>query len=183
MSEAATGLVFSETAPRDCLNIRGDAGRPGFLDTVSAVAGVALPVQPCSWRAAGHAAAYWLGPDEWLVATQAGAEADLEGGLRDRLEGSFSIVDTTGNQVWMHLAGPSVRQVLQKSSPYDFHPRNFTPGRCVQTTFAKASALVAGNADGSVDLAVRRSYADYLDRWIADAAEEYGFTDETSWGP
>ncbi len=183
MSEAATGLVLGETAPRGCLNIRGDADRPGFLAAVSAVAGVALPVQPCSWRAAGHTAAYWLGPDEWLVATQAGAEADLESGLRDRLEGSFSIVDTTGNQVWLNLSGPSLGQILQKSSPYDFHPRNFTPGRCVQTTFAKASALLAANADGSVDLAVRRSYADYLDRWIADAAEEYGFTDETSRGP
>ena len=139
------------------------------------VLGVRAPAQPCTWHQAGDTAVYWLGPDEWMVTVPPGTETVLERGLRDRLEGRFSIVDTTGNQVWMHLAGPSVRQVLGKSSPYDFHPRNFTPGRCVQTAFAKASALVAAHADGSVDLAVRRSFADYLHRWIVDAAEEYGF--------
>ena len=28
----------------------------------------------------------------------------------------------------------------------------------------------------------RRSYANYVRRWIADAAAEYGFTDETRTG-
>ena len=64
--------------------------------------------------------------------------------------------------------------MLQKSSPYDFHPRNFPPGRCVQTVFAQASALVIAAEDGRFDLVFRRSYADYLTHWITDAAEEYG---------
>ena len=42
--------------------------------------------------------------------------------------------------------------------------------------FAKASALVAANPDGSFDLVIRGSYADYLARWITDAAEEYGYS-------
>lgn len=183
MPEVTAGVVLGEGPPRGCLNLRGDPDRPGFLDAVADVLGARPPVQPCTWHQAGDTAAYWLGPDDWMVSVLPGTETVLERSLRDRLEGSFSIVDTTGNQVWMHLAGPSALQVLGKSSPYDFHPRNFTPGRCVQTTFAKASALVAAHADGSVDLAVRRSFADYLDRWIADAAEEYGFTDKTCRGP
>ena len=41
--------------------------------------------------------------------------------------------------------------------------------------FSRAGALVAANPDGSFDLVFHRSYADYLARWIADAAEEYGY--------
>ena len=55
-------------------------------------------------------------------------------------------------------------------------PRYFSPGRCAQTVFAKAGALVAAKADGSFDLVFRRSYADYLARWIAEAAAEYGYS-------
>ena len=81
----------------------------------------------------------------------------------------------TGAQVQVELSGPDVGKVLQKSSPYDFHPRNFPPGRCAQTVFAKATALVAAREDGAFDIAFRRSYADYLKCWIADAAAEYGY--------
>ena len=72
-------------------------------------------------------------------------------------------------------AGPAVGKVLQKSSPYDFHSRNVPPGRCAQTAFAKATALVAAKERGAFDLFLRRSYADYLKGWIEDAATEYGY--------
>lgn len=160
------GVVLRVPSPRGCLNLRG------ALREV-AVRGVELPVEPCTWRHAGDTAVYWLGPDEWLIAVPAGTEADLEQGLRDTLAGSFSIVDTSGANCFLNLSGPDAGRLLQKSSPYDFHPRNFPAGRCVQTVFAKASALVAARADGSFDVVVRRSYADYVRLWIEDAAEEY----------
>ena len=161
------GVVLRVPSPRGCLHLRG------ALREV-AVRGVELPVEPCTWRHAGDTAVYWLGPDEWLIAVPAGTEADLEQELRHTLAGSFSIVDTSGANCFLNLSGPAVGRVLQKSSPYDFHPRNFPAGRCVQTVFAKASALVAAHADAYFDVVVRRSYADYVDRWIEDAAAEYG---------
>ncbi len=163
------GVVLRQPAPRGCLNLRAD---PRSIETVP---GILPPVAPCTWRRAGDTAVYWLGPDEWLLLVPAGTEGAAERRLRDALEGSFSVVDTTGAHCMVNLSGPSLGQVMQKSSPYDFHPRNFPAGRCVQTTFAKASALVAANPDGSFDLVFRRSYANYVQRWIADAAAEYGF--------
>ena len=173
------GVVLRHVPPRGCLNLRGDPRHPGFVDAIAAATGVSPPLEPCTWRRAEDTAAYWLGPDEWLLVVPSGAEGAMERRLRDTLEGSFSVVDTTGAQRIVNLSGPGTGSVMQKSSPYDFHPRNFPAGRCVQTTFAKASALVAGNADGSFDLVVRRSYANYVHRWIAEAAAEYGFTDES----
>ena len=142
--------------------------------TVSAkIVGISPPAEPCTWHEAGDRRVYWLGPDEWLLTAEPGTE--LEAPLRTALFGSCSIVDVSGAQIAVNLSGEQADKVLQKSSPYDFHPRNFPPGRCVQTNFAKAAALVAASADASFDIVFRRSYADYLRGWIADAGREYGF--------
>lgn len=169
------GVLLRAPSPRGCLNLRGNPENAGFRNAAATVTGVELPVEPCAWRRADDTAVYWLGPDEWLIAAPAGSEGDLEQRLRALLAGSFSVVDTTGAHCFLNLSGPATGHVLRKSSPYDFHPRNFPAGRCVQTVFAKATALVAAAADGSVDLVVRRSYADYVRLWIEDAAQEYGF--------
>ena len=174
MSEGP-GVVLRTLSVQGSLNLRGDPRDAGFRNAVATATGVELPVAPRTRRGVGDTAVYWLGPDEWLIVVPAGREAGLEQGLRDTAAGSFSIVDTSGANCFLNLSGPAVGYVLQKSSPYDFHPRNFPAGRCVQTVFAKASALVAANGDGSFDLVVRRSYIDYVRLWIEDAAEEYGF--------
>lgn len=172
MSEAA-GVVMREGPPQGWWNLRGDGDDPRFQDAVAAVVGIAPPVEPCAWLEADDRRVYWLGPDEWLLTAEPGTE--LEAPLRGALHEGCSIVDVSGAQIAVNLSGEQAGKVLQKSSPYDFHPRNFPPGRCVQTNFAKAAALVAANADASFDIVFRRSYADYLRGWIADAGREYGF--------
>ena len=173
MSETP-GVEIREIAARGCLNLRGDADDPFFRDAVSNATGVDLPTRPCSWHEAGETRACWLGPDEWLLIVPDGEQPRVERQLRESASGRLSIVDVSGGFIHVNLAGEDAGKVLQKSSPYDFHPRNFPPGRCVQTVFAQAGALVAAKADGSYDLVFRRSYADYLSGWIADAAVQYG---------
>ena len=175
MSEAP-GVECRDLASRACLNLRGDADDQTLRDAVSTATGVDLPTEPCSWRQAGDTCVYWLGPDEWLLVVPDGEQPKVEQQLREAAGGGLSVVDVSGGFIHVNLAGEDAGKVLQKSSPYDFHPRNFPPGRCAQTVFAKAGALVAANADGSFDLVFRRSYADYLSAWIADAAEEYGYS-------
>ena len=171
----APGVELRGLGAMGCLNLQGGGGDPAFRGAAGAAAGIELPERPCTWQRAGDVRCYWLGPEEWLLAVPHGGQAELERRLREALSGSFSVTDLSGGLVHFNLAGAHAGDVLRKSSPYDFHPRNFPPGRCVQTVFAKAGALVAARTDGSFDLAVRRSYADYLSRWIADAAAEYGY--------
>ncbi|MCY3820581.1 MAG: sarcosine oxidase, gamma subunit family protein [Gammaproteobacteria bacterium] len=173
MSEAA-GIKILELRSRGCLNLRGDADDQTFLDAVSTAASVALPTEPCSWNSGFGSSAYWLGPDEWLLVVPDGEQPSVERRLREAVSAPLSVVDVGGGFVHVNLAGVDAGSVLQKSSPYDFHPRSFPPGRCVQTVFAQAGAMVAAAEDGSFDLVFRRSYADYLVNWITDAAEEYG---------
>lgn len=169
------GVVCRECPDRAFVNVRGDSGDPRFRRAVAQVAGVDLPREPGTWNHADSSRAYWLGPDEWLLVVEGDDGLDVERRLRDALDDRFSVADVTGAQIQLELSGPAAGKVLQKSSPYDFHPRNFPPGRCAQTVFAKATALVAAREEDAFDFIFRRSYADYLMRWLADAAAEYGY--------
>ena len=173
MSETP-GVVCCECPDRAFVNVRGGAGER-LPNAATQAAGVDLPREPGTWNAADRSRAYWLGPDEWLLVVEGDDGLDVERRLRAGLDGRFSVVDVSGAQAQLGLSGTGVGKVLQKSSPYDFHPRNFPPGRCAQTVFAKATALVAARDGGAFDIVFRRSYADYLMRWLADAAAEYGY--------
>ncbi|MGB0447236.1 MAG: sarcosine oxidase subunit gamma family protein, partial [Pseudomonadales bacterium] len=50
----------------------------------------------------------------------------------------------------------------------------FPVGKVVQTTFAKTGATICKCNDGSFDLVIRRSFADYFFLWLKDASEDYG---------
>ncbi len=172
------GVILREDGSKGHCNLRGNADDDAFRTGVEAALKARLPVTPGYWSAAADASVYWLGPNEWLLLVAAGREADVQRNLRHTLSGHFSIVDISGGQTLINLSGDAVDFVLKKSCTYDFHPLSFGQGRCVQTTFAKATALVARKKDGSYDLVIRRSLADYLFRWIANAAAEYGFSVE-----
>lgn len=168
------GVALRPIMGKSVLNLRGDPADRGFRWGVAAGLGLNPPTAPCTFHSGRGRALYWLGPDEWLALAPSAA-TDPEAALREAIDERFSVVDVSGGYALFNLAGPQASEVLRKSSPYDFHPSAFAPGRCVQTVFAKAAALVAANADGGFDLMVRSSYAAYLRRWIADAAAEYGF--------
>ena len=155
-----------------CLSLRAQP-TASLRGAVATALGVELPVAPCTHRRAGERALHWLGPDEWLATAPAGAEDALQAALRAALTGPFAVTDVSGAWRSFNLAGPRAIEVLRKSSPCDFHPRAFAPGRCVQTVFAKATALIACNADGDFDVITRTSYADYLRRWLEVAALEH----------
>lgn len=169
-----SGVVIQEEGLRGHLNLRGDPEDEIFRTCVAEELGLRLPVIPGTCVGNDQACVYWLGPNEWLVIVKAGVEAGLQRRLRQSLSGHFSIVDVSGGQTLLKLSGAAVENVLKKSCVYDFHPSRFAAGSCVQTTFAKATALVSKTADNSFELIIRRSFADYIFRWIVDAADEYG---------
>ena len=168
------GIVFHEQAHMGHLNLRGNPEDDTFRRGVAEVLGVNLPLEPGSFTSSRENRLYWLGPTEWLAVVAVDTESKVEAQLRQILTGHFSVVDVSGGQTLISLSGDRVGMLFQKSSGYDFQSSNFTRGRCVQTTFAKASGLVGKNAANSYDLVIRRSFSDYLFKWIVDAASEYG---------
>jgi sarcosine oxidase subunit gamma len=176
---ADAGVRFSETPFLGHFNLRGNLQQDGLLEAVRKTTGVTLPEVPNTSESAGGCAALWLGPDEWLLVTP------VEQGLRlfDRLRQALvshrsgsALTDISSGQTVFRLSGPSAIEVLAKGCSIDLDPNQFQAGQCVQTSVAKANALIWRRDESiSYDLIVRRSFAEYLALWIEDAAHEFGF--------
>jgi len=177
--DAEYAVVVKERLGCVFLNLRGSASDKLFCAKVANVIGIELPSEPGYYHSNADSCIYWLGPDEWLLASASRDACDLEKQLRLDMAGHFSIVDVSGGYSSINLRGVShaVHSLLKKSSVYDcagWPDASPSIGRCTQTTFAKASAVISNKSDGSYEIIVRRSYADYIGRWLLDAGKEFG---------
>ena len=160
---------------RGYVNLRGSADDATFTAGVEGVLGQPLPVANNTYSSGEHRV-YWLGPDEWLIATDLAGAGDLAEALESALADShIAINDVSGGNVGIRLSGRHVRELLAKGCTLDFHPREFAVGPCAQSGLAKASVLI-GLLDDSPDfeIIVRRSFADYLVKWLDHAGSAYG---------
>ena len=168
-------FTLREGPAKGFLNLRLDTRDPASTNLAARVAdalGCPLPTLPNHCERGETTTAYWLGPDEWLLAMPSGEELATEPQLRNALTGCRgAVMDVTGAYALFELHGEKSEEVLRKSSPYDF--RDLTPPRCVQTVFAKTNALIAALPDNGYELIARTSYADYVRKWIAAASAEY----------
>jgi len=157
------------------LMLRGDASDSAFTSAIEHVLGMALPA-PLSVVYQGETSLQWLAPDEWLLIVPSGEEFSTEQRLREAMPDGLhcSIVNVSGGQTLLELSGSHARQVLMKSTIYDVHPRNFSIGKAVGSTFAKSQLLIRRNGEESWELVIRRSFADYFWAWLKDASAEYG---------
>ena len=154
------------------ISLRGNAADPLFVKAASTALGAALPVNPCTLVASNGVKVLWLSPDEWLIVC---AQPELAGrfcGLEQALNGIHSqVADNSGGYTQVFLEGPRAGEVLRHVSVYDFDA--LVPGRVVGTTFGKLSIYVHRRGDGYV-LLLRRSFADYIWRYLVRAATPYG---------
>jgi sarcosine oxidase, subunit gamma len=135
--------------------------------------GVALPGTCGRVTSCGRHSALWLGPDEWLVVSEAdGAELTAE--LREALGGDRgSVVDVSANRTTLELSGPAARETLEKGCPVDLHPRSFGPGTAVATTLGPVPVLLWQTDETTYRVLPRSSFADYVARWLLDATTEF----------
>ena len=173
---AKARVVCAERPFLGHINLRGDAGDPGFIASVASVIDTAVPVRSNTVNRGHDNVVYWLGPNEWLIVTTGEREAAIARDLRQALASCFAAVtEVSGGQTVISLRGDSVRDMLAKGCPLDLHARVFGIDRCAQSHLAKAPILIRQvDAAPSFEIIVRRSFADYLWLWLEDAAAEYG---------
>jgi sarcosine oxidase subunit gamma len=154
------------------LNLRGRAGHTGFIAGVLKALGVEAPTEANTVIEAGDNRIFWLGPDEWLVVTPAGQQAQVKADLQAALAGVFSsVVDNSSGLTTIHVSGDNAAALIATDCPLDLHAQAFKPGQCAQTRLARAGMTIAPLSDGSgFELIIRRSFADYLLLWLQDAA-------------
>lgn len=141
------------------INLRGSS--ESFFAAVRGVLGFDLPREPNTTAGGNGNVACWLGPDEWLLATN--DSAAMSRTLTEALAGQFAAVTEVGagNEVLV-LEAATARGMLASECPLDLDPRAFGPGQCAQTRFAHAAVLLRPLDDGRLELIVRRSFADHV---------------------
>ena len=82
------------------------------------------------------------------------------------------VVKNSGGYTQVLVTGPDAARVLAHCTVYDLD--KLTDGRVVGTTFGKSSVIVR-RAPGGFCLLLRRSFADYIWRFLERAAAPYGF--------
>ncbi|GED21383.1 sarcosine oxidase subunit gamma [Halomonas halmophila] len=157
------------------LTLRG--GAIVLDEALRSVLDMSLPAEPQSllFDASGERSVQWISPDEWLLIVPGGEEFELENRLREALgDAHFAITNVGGGQTVVDLEGEAASELLMKSVIYDVHPQHFPVGKGVTTVFAKASVILRRPSETRWELVVRRSFADYVYRWLLDAGAEYG---------
>ena len=172
---ADPGAIVSLRGDLGHINLRGRASDAAFLQAVEQELGQALPVQPNTISAGRHHVC-WLGPDEWLVVTPVATAAELAGRLEQALSSNHaSVNDISGGQIALMLHGAKSRELLARGCPLDLHPREFQAGDCAQSGLARANVLIAlVDEEPTFMVVVRRSFSDYLCRWLARIGSDAG---------
>lgn len=155
----------------DMLLIRGDAGNPIFTNAVATCTGLALPAQANTASVNDVKQLLWLGPDEWLLKARDGTGEAIDSALRAALAGQhFSTVQVGSGNTTFTVEGDASGDLLSRACPLDLHQRAFPSGALAQTHMAKANVtLYCLKAQAQYEITVRRSFADYLFRWLCEA--------------
>ena len=169
----AIGLVFGEMAHLGKLNLRG---QNDLAKAVKVITGCTFPPKANRFQSAGDRHVVWLGPDEYLLLCEAGKEQELQDSLNSMIPSPhFAITDVSDSLCAISLRGPAVRAVLAKGCGLDLHQKKFTTGQSAQSLLALSTVTLMAVADDAFILICRTSFAPYIQRWLADAALEYGY--------
>jgi len=163
--------LLGEIALLDMLTLRGDATDAGFVAGVLAATGLALPVVANTASVGEGRQLFWLGPDEWLLKLPGGTGEAVEAALRAALAGKhFSVVSMGAGSTTLSLKGAAAADLLARGCPLDLHARSFPDGSLAQSHISKANVvLYCLQAEQSYEVTVRRSFAEYLFKWLCEA--------------
>ena len=170
--DGSCGVWANEIPHLGYISLRGNGADPAFVTAASTSLGVSLPLQPCTFASSNGITILWLSPDEWMIVCPRAQLSALLGSLRQALTDVRSqVIDNSGGYTQVVIEGPNALDVLQHVSVYDF--ASMEPGRVVGTTFGKSSVYAFRQGEG-YRLMIRRSFADYIWRYLVRAAMPYG---------
>ena len=156
--------------------LRGLISDSAFTDAVKTILDIELPVVANTVIEKDGLSVLWMSPDQWLLLTENQDMQAKVSMLSGALEDVFaSINDVSGGQTVVNIKGDKALKVMNKGTTFDVHPSVFGPGKCAQSVFAKMNVLIYPKQEDNpaVDLIVRRSFADFLGRWLINACVEY----------
>jgi sarcosine oxidase subunit gamma len=148
-------------------------GRAAVLAAAGAALGLNITDAACRSAANSERAALWMGPDEQLILAAVADGEALGTQLRAALSAlPHSLVDMSHRQLALEVAGPTAQTLLNVGCPLDLHLSAFPVGMCTRTVLAKADIVLWRTGPDSFHVEVWRSFADYVARFLSEAARE-----------
>jgi len=168
-------LEIKELALLGHVILRGSPDDNEFMAAAEKVLGVSLGMANNTFVSSEQYTVLWYGPDEWLIICQSAATVELVTELAHALASVFSSVqDISGGNSVLEISGSSARDLIIKGCPLDLHQSEFSTGQCAQSLIAKTNITLLQIDDAPIyRVVVRRSFADYLGRWLLDSAREF----------
>ena len=156
----------SPAAPASRLSLRA---KPDAVPALSAALGVDLPTRPKASATSGSRHALWLGPDEWLIIDESGADLVAEAGKSGALH---SAADVSHRNTAVIVSGPKADEAINAGCPQDLSLAILPVGACSRTLVGKAEVVLYRTAADTFRVEVWRSFATYVFGLIAEGAED-----------
>ncbi|MFH5774795.1 sarcosine oxidase subunit gamma [Paracoccus sp. NGMCC 1.201697] len=125
---------------------------------------------PGEWVEADGIAAFWTGPEQWMVEGPGRAETDFAAEIATRAPGA-SVTEQTDGFVAFEAEGPApaIVQLLERLVNVD--AGRFGPGSATRTGFHHMSIFVIRRAENRLAILGMRSAAGTIWHGLAEAAE------------
>lgn len=160
------GIALLPAPPASRLSLRApESSRPAL----SKALGLDLPAKPKSTAANGARAALWLGPDEWLVTDETGADLPS---VCATVTALHSAVDISHRNVGILVSGPRAEDVLNAGCPQDLSLARFPVGAASRTVLGKAEIVLWRTGAEAFRVECWRSFSDYVFSLLKAAARE-----------
>jgi sarcosine oxidase subunit gamma len=148
-------------------------GRPLAVQAVGTAFGITLPQVACRFNMRKDRAAFWLGPDEWMLQATGESAAALSENLETALaDHSHSLVDVSHRSDAFALSGQKSAYVLNHGCPLELSLEAFPVGMCTRTIFGKATILLSRPESDTFHIDVWRSFAPYVWQLLDEARSE-----------
>ena len=168
-------ISIREVSPIMKLNLRGK--KREFFTTVGKHLDMILPTEANTSSSSSKLTSIWLSPDEWMVVSNELIEKDINKyEIEESLYNSISknslgsVVDVTDQFTMLELEGSKIYELFSSGSPFNFNEFKEKKGSTTQTVLNHIDVILHHKDENTVNLFVRRSFAEHLCSWIEDCA-------------
>lgn len=145
--------------------------RPDALASLSKALEVKLPEEPKTSTQATAIKikgrrALWIGPDEWLVIDENGA--DLMAACKGAT-GVFSAVDVSNRNTAIIVSGAGAEAAISAGCPQNLSLDVFPVGACSRTLLGKTEVVLLREAEDVFRVEVWRSFSAYAFAFLAES--------------
>ena len=168
-------ISVKEISPVIKINLRGK--KREFLTNIGKNLNMILPTEANTSSTSDKLTAIWLSPDEWMIISNELSNKDTNiSKLNEMLFNRISktnlgaVVDITDQFVQLELKGKNIYEIFSSGCPFNFNKFKEKKGSTAQTVLNHIDVILHHKEENTVNLFVRRSFAEHLFSWIVDCS-------------